>query len=511
MYSQKPSVNILTALLLAYGIEDAVVCPGSRNAILVHNLMATQQIRLHAITDERSAAFVAIGMWLKTRRPIVVCVTSGSALLNTLPGVAEATMRQIPLVVISADRPAEWIGQLDGQTLPQVGALQPYAATWQLSDDERGVQEQWTQRLVHEALTTALSAGGHPVHINVPLAEPIFRPTCSTLPVLQPRHRIATTVHSPLSSEIITLVQQARLPVLMMGAWDGGKLEVIERLRRNHKMLVYAEILSGQGHTLMAQKLDREPVCPDVVVQVGGAYVNKQYKEFLRSVDCKVIYIAESLEPADTFQHLVAHVLASPQQALLQLEEALLPNAQIEALHAQIDESGTRLRQWEGLEAIFLGNSMTVRWANRYFAHSPHRFFGNRGTNGIEGSLSVAAGYSLMANDKVLCILGDLSFFYDVNALWNKALDGRLRVLLVNNGCGEIFNRLPAMQGSPALQPYIAAAHSATARGIAQSYGCHYYAETIGGLDEVADRVIDTLLALEADRPIIYELFTPHF
>lgn len=511
MYSQKLSVNILTALLLAHGIEDAVVCPGSRNAILVHNLVETQQIRLHAITDERSAAFVAIGLWLKKRRPIVVCVTSGSALLNTLPGVAEAAMRQIPLVIVSADRPPQWIGQLDGQTLPQVGALHPYTPTWNLPDDESGAHHQWCQRLVNEALTAALSNGGRPVHINVPLAEPIFHPSCPTLPTVEPRHRMTASRNASLPSDLITLVQQARLPLLMMGAWDGEAMEVVDRLRRSHKMLVYTEILSGQGNTLMAQQLDRQPVCPDVVVQVGGAYVNKQYKEFLRSVDCQVIYIAESAEPADTFQHLVAHVQVSPQQALLQLDEALSPNAQVEAYDRQIDESCLPIKQWEGVEAIFLGNSMTVRWANRYFSRSPHRFFGNRGTNGIEGSLSVAAGYSLVAKEKVLCILGDLSFFYDVNALWNKALDGRFRILLINNGCGEIFNRLPAMQGSSALQPYIAAAHDAQARGIAQSYDCHYYSETIDGLDEVADRVIDALLAIEADRPVIYELFTPHF
>ena len=126
MYSNKDSVNILTALLVAHGIRHAVVCPGSRNAPIVHNFNECPDIECHPVTDERSAAFFALGIAQATDQPVAVCVTSGTALLNVAPAVAEAHYQHQALVVISADRPAQWIGQLDGQTLRQPGALQPW-------------------------------------------------------------------------------------------------------------------------------------------------------------------------------------------------------------------------------------------------------------------------------------------------------------------------------------------------------------------------------------------------
>ncbi|MEE0690867.1 MAG: thiamine pyrophosphate-binding protein, partial [Bacteroidaceae bacterium] len=108
MYSCITNVNILTSLLISHGIKDAVVCPGAHNAALAHNLNECGCIRCQAVTDERSAGFVALGMAIQLGRPVAVCVTSGSALLNLLPAVAEAFYQQVPLVIISADRPQAW-------------------------------------------------------------------------------------------------------------------------------------------------------------------------------------------------------------------------------------------------------------------------------------------------------------------------------------------------------------------------------------------------------------------
>jgi 2-succinyl-5-enolpyruvyl-6-hydroxy-3-cyclohexene-1-carboxylate synthase len=123
MYSSKVSVNILTSLLIKAGVEHAVVCPGSRNSPIVHNLNECDEIQCYPVTDERSAGFFAMGICQQVQQPVVLCVTSGTALLNTCPAVAEAYYQHLPLIVISADRPAMWIDQLDGQTLPQRDAL----------------------------------------------------------------------------------------------------------------------------------------------------------------------------------------------------------------------------------------------------------------------------------------------------------------------------------------------------------------------------------------------------
>ena len=175
MYSNKENINILTSLLLEWGVTDAVVCPGSRNAAIVHNLNECGTIRCHPITDERSAAFYAMGIALNTKRPTVVCVTSGSALLNTAPAVAEACYQHVPLIVIAADRPQQWIDQLDGQTLPQPDALNRFVRRSVSLSEPRTEEERWyCNRLVNEALHAATFRQPAPVLINVPITEPLF-------------------------------------------------------------------------------------------------------------------------------------------------------------------------------------------------------------------------------------------------------------------------------------------------------------------------------------------------
>ena len=173
MYSDKPHINSLTKALLHLGITDIVVCPGARNAPLCHNFHQAG-FALHPVTDERSAAFVSIGIYLETHRPTAVCVTSGTALLNTLPAVAEAYYRHIPLLIISADRPEEWIGHLDGQTLPQRNALLPYAECV-------NIEERTTQKTIIQQIKNLIQKQA-PTHINIQIEEPLFQFTQPSLP-----------------------------------------------------------------------------------------------------------------------------------------------------------------------------------------------------------------------------------------------------------------------------------------------------------------------------------------
>ncbi|MCF0235459.1 MAG: 2-succinyl-5-enolpyruvyl-6-hydroxy-3-cyclohexene-1-carboxylic-acid synthase, partial [Bacteroidaceae bacterium] len=392
MYSHKLNVNILTAVLLAHGIEEAVVCPGSRNAPLVHNLHATQRIRLHSVVDERSAAFVAIGLYLQTRRPVVVCVTSGSAVLNTLPGVAEAALRHIPLLIISADRPPEWIGQLDGQTLPQTNALHPYAPCFTLVEPHTADQQWWCERVANEAILATAQRGGQPVQINVPLSEPLLQCTTNELPTVRKIEQFRPQSKHPLPEHIVAQIAAAQCPVLVIGQWEEGGIPAVDQLRQRGQLLVYSEDLSQQGDSHTADWLDKGEVSPDLVIHIGGAMVSKHFKLFLRRLEnCPVVRISTNEELPDTFCHLQSHVIASPQAALAQLAEQLPTKPAVVALAEQIAASAPEARHYPQLEAIFLGNSMAVRWGNRFFARTAHPIYGNRGTNGIEGSLSVAA------------------------------------------------------------------------------------------------------------------------
>ena len=215
MFSNKENVNILTALLQAHGVRHAVVCPGSRNAPIVHNLNECPDICCYPVTDERSAGFYALGMMQALHAPVVVCVTSGTALLNLAPAVAEAWYQHQPLIVVSADRPPQWIDQLDGQTLPQPGALGRFVSC-SVSLPE---SDAWhCSRLVNEALLAATSDDARPVHINVPISEPLFTFDVPRLPEVRSIIRTSPTRdYGCLHEELVGGLSSARRPMIVIG------------------------------------------------------------------------------------------------------------------------------------------------------------------------------------------------------------------------------------------------------------------------------------------------------
>lgn len=286
LYSSHHNVNLLTAALLAHNICHIVVCPGSRNAPIVHNLQVNGGFSLYSVTDERSAAFVALGLWLKVRTGVALCVTSGSALLNTLPGVAEAALRNIPLVIISADRPQEFHGILDGQTLPQQGALQPYVRSWQVEECTIDQEEECRETL-REAFRSYGTTTPQAIHLNVPIAEPLFTFNVEKLPT----YTIAVSeMEKKTSSKLLeswkTILSKAELPALVLGQVDDIELHsVVNRLKEQHQLLVYAECLSQCHDHRTALWIDaHEDVVPDVVIHCGGCFVNKQFKQRLRKL-----------------------------------------------------------------------------------------------------------------------------------------------------------------------------------------------------------------------------------
>jgi 2-succinyl-5-enolpyruvyl-6-hydroxy-3-cyclohexene-1-carboxylate synthase len=216
MYSSKENVNILTALLVAHGVRHVVVCPGSRNAPLVHNFYVCPELQCYPVTDERSAGFFALGISQATNTAVAVCVTSGTALLNVSPAVAEASFQHRPLVVISADRPQAWIGQLDGQTMPQDNAFGVFVGKCvclpEVSDDE----SRWhCNRLVNEALLSMKKKGGIPVHINVPISEPLFDFSTPSLPVERKIEMALPSCH--IDENAIKPLLDARRPIILIG------------------------------------------------------------------------------------------------------------------------------------------------------------------------------------------------------------------------------------------------------------------------------------------------------
>ena len=511
MYSNKKNVNILTSLLAAHGIRHAVVCPGSRNAPIVHNLNECPSFQCYPVTDERSAGFYALGMAQCLHEPVVVCVTSGTALLNLAPAVAEAYYQQQPLVVVSADRPARWIDQLDGQTLPQPDALGRFVRHAVSLPEPHDEEEHWyCNRLVNEALLTQYG----PVHINVPITEPLFDFSTEQLPTERMITLTPPDIQPHTLSHVCRMFMQAKRPMLIAG-----------------------QPMNPHMDEAVSLVQDDERYQPDFVVYTGGSIVSKRLKRFLRKAS-ETWVVNRTGAVTDTFCNLT-HVIVGDGAAVADQIRSLLeqqphPFVQLwkdllESVrcHAETFEPGYsqmaavkcferqcsmfngqcsmfngQCSMFNGQCSIHYANSSAVRLANIY---ARHPVFCNRGVNGIEGSLSTAAGYSVVADRQVFCVIGDLSFFYDQNALWNQNLRGNLRILLLNNGKGGIFDMLPGLDQSPARDRFIAAGHTTSAEGICRQNRVTYLKAV--NMEEM-QKGIAALFSQESDTPVLLEVFT---
>lgn len=547
MYSNKENVNILTSLLLEYGVSDAVVCPGSRNAPIVHNLSVCEAIRCRPVTDERSAAFYALGLAIATRRPTVVCVTSGSALLNVMPAVAEAAYQHVPLVVISADRPQQWIDQLDGQTIPQSDALGHFVRKAVQLPEPHNDEERWLcRRLVNEAMHLATCRQGAPVHINVPISEPLFEFDTEQLPQLSRFNNIKRATIKDASKDMPDAFHDATRPMIVIGQLAHGTVshETIRSL--SEKYVVMSEPLSNPSYmtihfdeairyivsdnsSINDNEDDKTAYYPDYVIYVGDTLVSKPARRFLRNAKAPSCLItpdvADIHDPLMTLTDIVECDTDSINALLASLCDAPDTDERcrfhdrwqsfLDAYAAHADAYAPEYSQMATVKyfeeqladldidiCVHYANSSAVRLACIY---AQHYVWCNRGVNGIEGSLSTAAGFSLATHDMTVCVIGDLSFFYDQNALWNSNLRGNLRIILLNNRGGGIFRQLPGLSDSPAADDLVMASHENTAQGICTQNDIGYMSAK--NMDEMQIGVV-TLLTRESERPMLLEVFT---
>jgi 2-succinyl-5-enolpyruvyl-6-hydroxy-3-cyclohexene-1-carboxylate synthase len=264
---------------------------------------------------------------------------------------------------------------------------------------------------------------------------------------------------------------------------------------------------------------DDEAYIPDFVLYIGGPIVSKRLKRFLRKAK-ETWVVNETGEVADTFMNLT-HVFQGDSEAVADHIRFMLvmePHPFVQKWDALLSKIRQKTDAYEpaysqmaavkyfesrvGDAIVHYANSTAIRLANS-FAHHP--VWCNRGVNGIEGSLSTAAGFSVVADRNVYCVIGDLSFFYDQNALWNQNLDGRLRILLINNGCGGIFHMLPGLEQSPAREAYVAAQHHASAEGICLQNDVVYLSAS--DMPQLKAG-IDTLFNIDSNRPVLLEVMT---
>ncbi len=500
------AVKNIAIIAASLGVRRAVIAPGSRNTPLTLALTAHSDIACYPVTDERSAGFFALGMAQYSGEPVVLVCTSGSAVLNFAPAVAEAYYQNLPLIVLTADRPAEWIDQSDGQTIRQSNIYANYCkASFQLPADEMS----FSDRLVAQAIDQALQFPRGPVHLNVPLHEPLY----VEMPEDSPAPRILRTLSSetvPSSETVVTFLSsfykaKRRMIVVGTGKKDEALNQLLNTLATQTDTIVVAENLSNvSGAAIIStpdlffaslSDVDKKALEPDMLITIGHSVVSKQLKTYLREYQPAEHWQFQTELPyADTYRSLT-HILPVKGETMLKLiNVSNVVNGNYRELIDSVSGrmktySSSFIRQLPSCDiALFrellpvipsgwvvqLANSTPVRIAQFFESRSDVEYFCNRGTSGIDGSVATAAGSALASGLPTLLISGDLSFLYDSNGLWNANFPPNLKIIVLNNDGANIFSMIGDQKVIERCQPFFDARHSVDIDLLCRAFGIEY-------------------------------------
>jgi 2-succinyl-5-enolpyruvyl-6-hydroxy-3-cyclohexene-1-carboxylate synthase len=501
----------LVSLCAQKGIKNAILSPGSRCAPLSLAFARHPEIHVRTISDERSAAFIALGMAQQLEKPVVLVCTSGSASYNYAPAIAEAYFQQIPLIVITADRPPEWIDQWDGQTIRQIEIYGKHVKGFFAFPDEFGHPDKiwYAQRLVNEAINTASQFPGGPVHINVPLREPFypeldevfdFTRKIKCIEPLKGITQLSEFVKQQLSS---SLLNKRRILIVPGQQRPNSKIQqMLDEIAKEGKAVVITDSISNLQSEFTVNLHDHfigndhvnQGLQPDLIISFGKSIISKGLKLFLRKSKAEHWHIQQGGYSPDTFQSLEKIIECQPISFL----EYFRQNAETDLNYYQnwlnlenrvkgklnpILESSefgeykalnTCLKHIPVHSKIHLANSMAVRYVN-FLGRRDQEIICNRGTSGIDGSNSTAVGCTLTMKDPVTLITGDMAFFYDRNAFWHNYPINNLRVILLNNHAGGIFRMIDGPARQPELEEFFETRQNLNASNLATDFGFEYH------------------------------------
>lgn len=507
--TDKLQCQILVETMHFHGVNHAVVSPGSRNAPLIIAL-SRSRIKTHIVVDERSAAYVALGMAQQLKAPVALVCTSGTALLNYAPAVAEAYYQKIPLIVVSADRPQEWIDQDDSQTIRQFKALDQFVKrSYDIParcDDDTAVW--YAERIANDAMMEATSLRRAPVHINVQLAEPLNGLTTEPYKLRRIHH--FPSYDGIYSDDIIKLKEQLLHKRVMIIA---GFMELNEPLRQalnaiaaNDYAVVLTETISNMADDFTINAIDRTLLAidendkryyPDVVITIGGAIVSRKIKAFLRKVKPDHWYVGLNDVTVDCFQSLTRRIEANPDTFIPTLFQDSLTvksfctiwqdahTAGLLRHHKYLENIGwSDMKAYETIFDFYqqnpdnlimhLSNGTTIRYAQLFGDRVIAPNFCNRGVSGIDGCTSTAIG-AAMVNGPAVLITGDMSFLYDISALSAITPKLQLKIVVVDNGGGGIFRFIDSTASLPELEKYFVVKRNLDVEKVAASFGIKTY------------------------------------
>ncbi len=514
------------------GVTNVVISPGSRSAALTLAFARHPDIHTVVVADERAAGFIALGMAQQTGMAVALVCTSGSAAYNLAPAVVEAFFQEIPLLVFTADRPKEWTGQQDGQTMYQTELYGKHVKkSFELPADYIHTDSIWfTERTINEAINLAHSLPMGPVHVNVPIREP-FYPTIDEKFEYSKQLKIVERLDSQavLNTEtwhrlqaewesaerIVVAVGQMKPNRSLMASLKSlsesmGVVvlgDVIGNVPNNEHFVTSHDVFLGSQDAELLQKLQ-----PDLLITIGNSFLSKNLKSFIRKYKpAKHWHVKQSDNLIDAFQTLTTVIAVSPNyffdkllndldyQQFVQNDSEDEERVDHQQLWLKTDREAKRRlydfikneSRWNELAVIektteklpqnivlHLANSMAVRYVNLVGVPENTEIWANRGVSGIDGCTSTAVGAALKTDKMVFLITGDVAFFYDRNALWHNHLPKNLKIILLNNAGGNIFRIIDGPSVQPELEQYFETRHQTTAQRTAEDAQMGYFSMT---------------------------------
>jgi 2-succinyl-5-enolpyruvyl-6-hydroxy-3-cyclohexene-1-carboxylate synthase len=536
----RQGIKNIPEICARHGVKKVIIAPGSRNAPLIFAFTAQTELDCLSITDERSAAYFALGIAQHGNEPVALVCTSGTAVLNFAPAIAEAFYQNLPLLVFTADRPAEMIDQADGQTLRQENIFGNYIkASFNLPvETVIDADLQFSDRQVSQAIDTAVSYPQGPVQINVPLREPIY----TALPDSHSNPKIINTltafpvIHAVNLQNLQKSWLKYKRKLVIFGVFPKNDClnALANQLAAEPDVVVLAENLSNiSGDRVITQPeslfsrinslVNKDLFKPDLLITIGHSVICKQLKIFLRDNQPAEQWQIESSMPyVDTYKSLTNIIPGYATESIgkmpfgqtesnfaetyyleinkiISLHHEFVKNAPISDMAVTIE----LLKQIPSNSVLHLANSTSVRWTQLFPARKDLTYICNRGTSGIDGSMSTAVGYAYASKQSTVFLTGDLSFIYDSNALWNNYVDDNLKIVVMNNNGGNIFRFIGDKELMANSLDFFTTPHQVEIKSLVKAYGLEYL-----GCTETKELPGAVNKLLNAEKATVLEVFT---
>lgn len=507
--TDKIHIQHLVEICYKKGLRDVVLSPGSRNAPLTIAFDANGSFNINVVVDERVAAFYALGKAQQNKTGVILVCTSGTALLNYAPAVAEAYYQRVPLLILSADRPAEWIDQGAGQSIRQSGVYANFIrASYNLPQIvEKDSKNLWySDRLVNEAINSMAFPVRGPVHINIPLSEPLYNriETPEVAPKIQHIRKGRLSIDKEVAQNLVSRWRNADRKIIFCAshAPDSRLSELLDQLQDQDDVVIWTENLSNVHIKNQISCVDRfieavkeeewRDLKPDVLLSLGDEVVSKKFRFLMRRLrPLEHWHVSDEVVEVDRYMALNESIHIKPSDFCKLLLPESIANSKPYQEHWHLKEKCAKQRHsvyfpslpfcdltvfkylMENIPSgmLQLGNSTVVRYSLLFDQRPDLQYFSNRGTSGIDGSTSTAMGAASVFGGSCTFITGDLSFLYDSNALWSGIRPPNLKVIVMNNGGGSIFKFIEGPRTHEKVEDYFVAPHHVDLPSFIQSMG----------------------------------------